>query len=179
MKLDASSALKGITFGRPRVILKTRQFIGLSVCLWIQEGTTWNSQVTPKRWWFSGLPKYPEVATLCNSSWVESQSLEHNSMPSSDWQNPRGSAGCELSDQLDTSKHSKSLTFLHRSDTSFELQQLQTQWSEVITPPSPLPLFVCVFSQLVLFRPKSYFIGWSPRPQPPPPVSLKVIPRWC
>lgn len=75
MKLDASLAPKGITFRRPRVILKTRQFIGLSVCLWIQERTAWNSQVTLNHWSFSEDPKYHYDASLCNNSSVENKIL--------------------------------------------------------------------------------------------------------
>lgn len=114
MKLDASSPLKGIMFRRPRVILKTRQFIGLSVCLQIQEGTAWNSQVTLKHWSFSGNDKFPEGAKLCKNSFVERKVprrlcvLLWRCCPIWVAENPSGSAVCELPDQRCTNNHLKS-----------------------------------------------------------------------
>lgn len=127
MKLDASSPLKGIMFRRPRVILKTRQFIGLSVCLWIQEGTAWNSQVTLKHWSFSRNDKFPEGAKLCKNSFVKLKVprrlcvLLWRCCPIWAAENPSGSAVCELPDQRCSNDHLKSHknTFLPHSEARF------------------------------------------------------------
>lgn len=146
MKLDASSPLKGIMFRRPRVILKTRQFIGLSVCLWIQEGTAWNSQVTLKHWSFRGNDKFPEGAKLCKNSFVERKVrrrlcvLLWRCCPIWAAENPSGSAVCELPDQRCTNDHLKSHknTFLPHSEARFELHRL------VLTTSTCLNASICL-----------------------------------